>query len=454
MSNEFTEDLAEDMRIRNNEIKERIQEKYDRDSYHFLRSNPFIDPKESELSAPETIHSYLKFFHDSEKDVPKEMKDFFDEIMDIITCEFYYGDLIHDEKEILEKAIDTAFDQVNEMLETSSKIGQRIEEYKKGIKDLKDKTSFLVEGIIKYVEKRNFEKTSVLTEWLDDSRERIESAQDDFSGGRYKNGIKNLHEGLEFLVKIYAMYWGEKGENEVREEIGHNPLNFYIDLVKNEKIMDITTLFLDEKNNPSEELVSKLEDMRDRIQEGEITKGEILEFDNLVPFFMRIYRKYLEDFNKEISFLAENTDLRKFDTDKYIEEIKKESAFVSPFLLPFSTLLSVYYPSRYADKRRELDMNLKDTKIIENWKSIIDIIKENIDNLESIMDEDLDINLNLVFTSDISDVLKDISGLSEEKKFNKIENIFHKLRRDGDLRNFLEEINSFQWVENLETKNT
>jgi HEPN domain-containing protein len=215
-------------------------------------------------------------------------------------------------------------------------------------------------------------------EWIQTAKDDIEVSIRSYDSSNFNNAVYQLQQTLEKLAKSYALYLGLFKENDLRSEIGHLPNKIYIKLLEMRNIDKIVNFFGVQSNiNVYSERLKCLD------------KKEILKMDNDIPEFLKIHKKIMKKIAKSLSEEETKKIVRELKSYRDIENFLKVSFDFGYLIMPLSVITCVHEsPSRYPDELRNLDIDYRKTKLIENYQKIVINIKQIIKRFTNLIDDE------------------------------------------------------------------
>jgi HEPN domain-containing protein len=436
----------------------------------YIEPIPLVEAPKNIQQIFETLTNYILYIK-SKKDIREklsEVVEFFDErIIDSLVYELYFRDVIY----ITEDIVDFFDKHINLFDEIFDEIFKKTPEYKKLYEQNKQKIFKLIRYAPEILKNLHPEDYNTINEWINDAKEDLDSCKREFNEGNDRKAIKNLHEALEKLVKAYALYFGLLKEEKLKTKISHKPLKVYTKLLKEHWIGKVAGLFNIDVNSQSLDLLEKLSKFEKQ------DKNEVIELDKGIKVFISYYENVMNKVNKQFSKKETKILIEIVKPYKDIKNLCQAMLGFSILLFPLSAIIPIYYfPSRYPDERRKLSIDFKDTELIKNIESILDLIENNIEKLTSLIEEEKKIKQYFtLLSSSIERYLKPISydrwarlywkkqlegelTPEEEKELEKLENenlktieeVYESISMDEKIKELIEKIKAHEWVRVVE----
>lgn len=430
--------LDGEVRTRIKKIKDKLADKKSVSNYQFLKSKPVVEPKNLEPFSK--IYSYIKFLKKNRKEAEPELVNFYDRIMNAMVCELYFGNIIHEREDVLD-----FFREVCEVMSEKNPNFRKV--YRKQKKQIIGTLDILLK-VLKKDEKPEYrESDSNIKRWVNRAEEHIDSSIDDFKSDRYSSGIESLYEGIETLLKSYAMFLSLVEEKELDAEIGHNPFEVYVKLLDFSWTGEIIDKFDLDISFSQSEIKKKLKKISKHVTDRKLSKDEIENLDKELPTFLDLYDKLCSKIEEKSTERHIKKILEEYRRENFLKKFKYYFSFAA-VLLPLSILLSTYYfPSRFPDEFEGLSIKFEDSEVIKNRKQIIEVIRKSISRLRSVIGTNSEISPYMIFTIQLDMILKDISNLNNDRKKNVIKKTHKELKDDKGFQEEMEKVISFEWEE-------
>ena len=297
----------------------------------------------------------------------------------------------------------------------------------------------------------DFEKWEIFQNWLNDSILLLEGSELYYKKKDYKNCLRELQRSIETLAKAYALYIGLKKENQLQKKIGHNSVNVYIDLLKENwivKAKDIFKLKTDisksidnlNKTKPPKINLKKIEE-----EDVKKLKEELIKWDQGLTFFIDKYTKI--DYKIERKFArkgiryAVNRCKRDFNTD--IKSYYKSFFGFCGILLPL-VIITQFYQSKfsYSDMSNKLNLKYEDLNLIKHFDEITSLLKENTEYLKQSYKKPKKASYTLL-SETLKYRLEHLTLYPEtNQKVELIEKIINEIKKDSYIQNLIIKIDS------------
>ena len=193
----------------------------------------------------------------------------------------------------------------------------------------------------------------------------VKRADEAYKDKDFNNTVYFVQQSTEKIVKAYGLFLGIL--KNPRKDMGHEPIKFYLKMLKNswiEKIPDV--LNINSKNS-----IECLEMLKDKYKAK-------LELDDSIPFLLNLFNDVLKNARKELSkremkqVLLALKNFNGLDIKKFLIT----QIYFSYFICPFAIISSAHENiPRYSD-------DIPDLKIISNYPRISKHIKNSLAYVE------------------------------------------------------------------------